>query len=249
MDYAWNWAIFPAPSADGTGSYLSLLLSGLGWTLATAALSWGLALPLGMLLGILRTLPQRGPRLACDAYAELFRNIPLIVQMFLWYVVLPELLPEPAGTWLKRLPNAAFATAVLSLGRYTAARVSEQVRAGIESLPRGQRQAGIALGLSPAQVHASVLLPNALRIVLPALASEFLNNTKNTSVAMTIGLMELTARARSMQEYSFQVFEAFAAATLLYLAVNAVDVRAMALAERRLALPGLSRPRGDGHAF
>jgi glutamate/aspartate transport system permease protein len=121
---------------------------------------------------------------------------------------------------------------------FTAARVAEQVRAGLRSLPRGQAQAALALGLTRAQTYRHVLLPNAYRIILPPLTSEFLNNLKNTSVALTIGLLELTARARAMQEFSFQVFEAFTAATLLYVALNLVVIAGATLLERRVAVPG-----------
>jgi glutamate/aspartate transport system permease protein len=94
------------------------------------------------------------------------------------------------------------------------------------------------LGLDLPQTYRFVLLPLALRVILPPLTSEFLNIIKNSSVALTIGLMELTASARSIQEFSFQVFEAFSAATLIYVLVNLAVIAAMRLLERRLALPG-----------
>ena len=178
----------------------------------------------------------------------MFRNIPLLVQMFLWFFVLPELLPRAAGDWLKALPNAPFVTAVLCLGFFTSARVAVQVAAGINALAGGQRLAALALGLSRTQAYRHVLLPLGLRIVLPPLASEFLNIIKNSSVALTIGLMELTASARSMQEFSFQFFEAFAAATLIYVLANLVVVAGMTLLERRLALPGTLGEGSDGRA-
>jgi glutamate/aspartate transport system permease protein len=239
VNYNWNWGIFFEPSPEGTGTYLDMLLSGLRWTLLAALLSWILALTFGSIVGVLRTLPSKAAQRFGNAYVELFRNIPLLVQMFLWYFVLPELVPSSWGLWLKQLPNAPFYNAVICLGFYTSARVAEQVRAGINALPRGQKMAGTALGLTTAQTYRYVLLPMAYRIILPPLTSEFLNNIKNTSVALTIGLLELTARARSMQEFSFQVFEAFTAATILYLIINLVVVTAMRLLERRVAVPGL----------
>jgi glutamate/aspartate transport system permease protein len=172
-----------------------------------------------------------------QAYVELFRNIPLLVQMFLWYFVLPEVLPASIGDWLKQLPNASFYTAVVALGFYTSARVAEQVRAGILSLARGQRFAALALTLP--QTYLYVLLPMAYRIILPPLTSEFLNVIKNSAVALTIGLMELTARARAMQEMSFQVFEAFTAATVIYIVINIAVTFGMRWVERRAAVPGL----------
>jgi glutamate/aspartate transport system permease protein len=118
------------------------------------------------------------------------------------------------------------------------ARVAEQLRAGISSLPRGQKQAATALGLTTAQAYTYVLLPIAYRIILPPLTSEFLNTIKNTSVAITIGLLELTGEARSMQEFSFQVFEAYTGATVMYLLINIVVVTAMRIIEQRVAIPG-----------
>jgi glutamate/aspartate transport system permease protein len=176
--------------------------------------------------------------IAIEAYVELFRNIPILVQLFLWFFVVPELLPRAVGLWLKQLPNASFWTAAIGIGLYMAARVAEQVRAGINALPRGQAMAGTALGFTTAQTYRYVLLPMAFRIILPPLSSEFLNTIKNTAVALTIGLAELTGRARSMQEFSFQVFEAFIAATVLYLLINAVVVAGMRWLERRVAVPG-----------
>lgn len=238
MNYNWNWRIFWEPSPDAVGTYMDTLLSGLYWTLATALLAWIMALVLGAVIGTLRTLPNRLVVRLANAYVELFRNIPLLVQMFLWFFVMPELVPASLGNWLKQLPNAPFVTAVLSLGFFTSARVAVQVSAGIGSLPRGQKMAGTALGLTLFQTYRYVLLPMAFRIIIPPLTSEFLNVIKNSAVALTIGLMELTARARSMQEFSFQVFEAFTAATIIYIVVNVVVVNLMRFIERKVAVPG-----------
>ncbi|MCE4222160.1 amino acid ABC transporter permease [Methylobacterium sp. C25] len=238
MNYNWNWSIFFEPSPEGVGTYTDMLLSGLVWTIATALASWAIAFCLGSAIGVMRTLPSKAANAVGTAYVELFRNIPLLVQMFLWYFVVPELLPEKLGSAIKQLPNAPFYTAVVCLGLFTAARVAEQVRAGILALPRGQRMAATALGLTVAQSYRHVLLPNAYRIILPPLTSEFLNNLKNTSVALTIGLLELTARARAMQEFSFQVFEAFTAATVLYIAINLVVIVLATWLERSVAVPG-----------
>lgn len=238
MNYHWNWRIFSEASPDGAGTYLDTLWSGLWWTLATALTAWLLALMLGLAVGTVRTLPQKWLAGAANAYIEVFRNVPLLVQMFLWYFVMPELLPAAAGAWLKALPNAPFVTAVACLAFFTSARVAVQVGAGLQALPAGQRLAGIALGLTLPQTYRYILLPLALRVMLPPLGSEFLSIIKNSSVALTIGLVELTASARAMQEFSFQVFEAFAAATLIYVAVNALAVLLTHLLERRLRIPG-----------
>ena len=238
MNYNWNWRIFFDASPEGNGTYLDMLLSGLMWTIATALCSWLIAFFLGSLIGVMRTLPSKTANAIGTAYVELFRNVPLLVQMFLWYFVMPEVVPVRFGDAIKQLPDAPFYTAVVCLGFFTASRVAEQVRAGIQALPRGQGMAGTAMGFTVYQTYRYVLLPNAYRIILPPMTSEFLNNLKNTSVALTIGLLELTARARSMQEFSFQVFEAFTAATLLYVIVNLVVVTAATFLERAVAIPG-----------
>lgn len=238
MHYNWNWRIFWEASPDGTGTYMDMLLSGLGWTLATALSAWLLALLIGAMVGTMRTLPNKAAVRLGNAYVELFRNIPLLVQMFLWYFVVPELLPASMGNWMKSMSDASFFTAVVALGFFTSARVAVQVSAGIEAIPRGQKMAGMALGLTLPQTYRYILMPMALRIVIPPLTSEFLNVVKNSAVALTIGLMELTARARSMQEFSFQVFEAFTAATVLYVLVNIVILALMHLIEKKAAVPG-----------
>jgi len=241
MNYDWTWSVFLEPSPDGRGTYLQTLVEGLGWTVAVSLSAWVLALVLGIAVGTLRTVPHRGASVFAAFWIETFRSIPLLVQIFLWYFVVPELLPAGLGDAIKamRPPWGSFWPAVIGLAFFTSARVAEQVRAGIESQSRGQRHAALAVGLTVAQTYRYVLLPMAVRIILPPLTSEFMNTIKNSSVALTVGLLELTAAARSMQEFSFQVFEAFAAATVIYLVINAIVVLAMRALERKLAVPGL----------
>lgn len=238
MNYNWNWHIFLEPNPMGTGTYLDLLLAGLVVTVKVSVLAWIIALVFGSVIGVLRTLPSRTASWIGFCWVEFFRNMPLLVQLFLWFFVLPELLPKSAGLWLKQLPNAPFWTAAIGIGFFMSARVAVQLQAGITSLPRGQKQAATALGLTTVQGYRYVLLPMAFRIILPPLTSEFLNTIKNSAVAITIGLIELTGQARSMQEFSFQVFEAFTAATVLYLLLNFVVVTAMRFLERYVAIPG-----------
>ncbi len=225
----------------GTGTYLHYLLVGLVWTLATALAAWAIALLLGGVIGTLRTTAHRFAVAAGNLYVEIFRNVPLIVQMFLWFFVVPELLPERLGDWVKQIPPpwGSYYPAVLCLGIFTSVRIAEQVRAGIQSLPRGQRLAATACGLTAGQSYRYVILPQALRIILPPLTSEFMNVIKNSSVALTIGLLELTGRAKAMQEFSFRVFEAFSAATMLYLLTNLVVVLGMRALEAKVRVPGL----------
>ncbi len=234
MNYNWNWGILI------TDPYLGWIISGLGWTLAVAILAWLIAFTLGSVIGIMRTVDQPVLRAIGATYVEIFRNIPLLVQMFLWYFVFPELLPEEAGTWVKRgIPMPEFWTAVICLGTYTASRVAEQVRAGINAISQGQRQAAKAIGLSPAQVYRYVLLPISYRTIIPPMTSEFLGIFKNSSLALTIGVLELTAQTRQIEEYTFQGFEAFTAATVLYIIVTFMVMIIMLKVEKKVSIPGV----------
>jgi glutamate/aspartate transport system permease protein len=250
VGYNWHWKVLLETEPGGTGTYLQYLIVGLGWTLATALAAWVIALAIGALVGTLRTTPYKWVVRIGDGYVEIFRNIPLIVQMFLWFFVMPELVPTELGDWIKQMPPpwSSYIPAVLCLGIFTSVRIAEQVRAGINSLPRGQRMAGTALGLTLGQTYRYVILPQAFRIILPPLTSESMNIIKNSSVALTIGLLELTGRARAMQEFSFRVFEAFAAATVIYLLTNLVVVLAMRALERKVRVPGLIAAGGAPQA-
>jgi glutamate/aspartate transport system permease protein len=241
VNYNWHWRVLLETEPGGTGTYLHYLIVGLGWTLTTALAAWVIALAVGALVGTVRTTGLAWAVRLGNLYVEIFRNVPLIVQMFLWFFVVPELLPQAAGDWIKQVPPpwGSYIPAVLCLGIFTSVRVAEQVRAGINSLPRGQRMAGTAMGLTAVQTYRHVILPQALRIILPPLTSEFMNVIKNSSVALTIGLLELTGRARAMQEFSFRVFEAFTAATVIYLLTNLVIVLLMRALERKVRVPGL----------
>jgi glutamate/aspartate transport system permease protein len=234
-----NLGIFFEPTADGDSLWWQSLAGGLQVTLGTALFAGLLAFTLGSLIGVVRTTQHRWLVRLGNAYVELFRNIPLIVQFFVWYFVLPGLVPA-VKRWVTSLDPTEhqFVTAVLCLGLFTAARIAEQVRSGIQSLPRGQRAAGYAIGLTEAQTYRFVLLPMAYRIIIPPLTSETMNLIKNTAVAYSIGLTELFFRTREMGEMTFRYFEAFAAATLVYVVIALVANRVMAWVERRVAVPG-----------
>ena len=234
MQYNWNWGVLLQDP------YFGWVWSGLGWTIVTACAAWVIAFGLGSVIGVMRTTNIGILRMIGTAYVELFRNIPLLVQMFLWYFVFPEVLPKEAGLWVKReMPLPEYTTAVVCLGTYTASRVAEQVRAGIQSIGQGQRYAGLAMGLTPVQVYRYVLLPVGYRIIIPPLTSDFLGVFKNSSLALTIGVLELTAQTRQIEEYTFQGFEAFTAATVLYCLVTFIVMTAMRIVERRTAIPGM----------
>ena len=225
---------------DGEERYLDWLVSGLGWTLALAITGWCIAFVIGVLVGSARTSQHRWLRIAGRLYVEVFRNIPVIVQMFLWYFVFPELLPKSLGDAYKSIapPWGSFIPALIGLSLYTAARVAEQVRSGIEALPLGQRSASQALGMTELQLYRLVLLPQCLRIIMPTLTSEVMGIFKNTSVALTIGLLELTAQARQINEFTFQTFQAFGSATVVYLVLALVVYAGMHYLEERLRTPG-----------
>ncbi len=217
-------------------SYLDWLLKAWGWTLAVAAIGLIIAFSVGAVMGTLRTLPTTSLmnrwliRLA-TTWVELFRNIPILVQVFLWYHVIPSfVLP------LKSLPSYWLVS--IALGFFTSARIAEQVRAGIQSLPSGQTAAATALGLTTAQSYRYVILPMALRIMIPPLTSESMNLIKNSSVAFAVSVPELTLFAMQAQEETSKGIEIYLAVTLLY-ALSAFAVnRLMNQIEKRTRVPG-----------
>jgi glutamate/aspartate transport system permease protein len=232
--YQWDWGVlFREP-------YFGWLLSGLGWTLFIAMLAWAIAFSVGSTIGICRTLPNRWLRLIGTAYVELFRNVPLLLQMFLWFFVLPELLPREAGRWMKRdMPNPELTSAVLCLGFYHASRIAEQVRSGIDSVAEGLSRAGLATGLTLGQTYRHILMPIAYRLIVPTLTSEFLGIIKNSSIALTIGVLELTNQSRQIESFTFRGFEAFTAATVIYIAVSMVALGLARMFERRSPIKGM----------
>ncbi len=240
---AWDWQVFckettsgdVVASCFGKGgdiTYLDWLLSSWGWTLSVAVLALIVALLVGSLMGILRTAPDKRLVFIGTAWTELFRNVPLLVQIFLWYHVLPSLI-----TPLKAFPS--FILVVFALGFFTSARISEQVRAGIQSLPRGQRYAGLAVGLTLPQTYRYVLLPMAFRIVIPPLTSESMNIVKNSSVAFAVSISELTLFALQAGEETSRNVEMYLAVTALYFVSAFAINRIMLVVENRVRVPGM----------
>jgi len=238
MSYHWDWDVFLL-HASKNQTYLDWMLSGFQVTLALGLSAWLIALAIGIVLGILRTLPGRLWRGIGATYVELFRNVPLLVQFFIWYFAVPELVPY--GAQFKQLAPFVqqFIAATVCLGVFTAARVCEQVRSGLQALPRGQRGASLALGMTLGQTYRYVLLPVSLRIVLPPLTSEFLNIFKNSAIASTIGLMELAAQGRQLVDYTAHSYESFTAVTLLYALISLAVMIVMWLVERMCRIPGV----------
>ena len=226
----WDWQFFLQDTGGGE-TYLHWMMSAWGWTLSVSVLGLAVALVVGSLMGILRTVPSRALQLLGNAWTEIFRNIPLLVQIFLWYHVIPALVPP-----LKGLPS--FVLVVFALGFFTSARISEQVKAGIQSLPRGQRYAGLALGLTLPQTYRHVLLPMAFRIVIPPLTSESMNIVKNSSVAFAVSIAELTMFAMQAQEETSRGIEIYLAVTALYFVSAFAINRVMQFVEQRVRIPG-----------
>jgi glutamate/aspartate transport system permease protein len=222
----------------GETTYLGWLLAGMRMTVELSLSAWVLALAVGSIMGVLRTVPSRWLARIATAYVEVFRNVPLLAQLFIWYFVLPEILP--GGHRFKQLSPGAqqFFAAMLCLSLFTGARVCEQVRSGINSLPGELKNASLALGLTLPQTYRLVLGPMALRLVVPPLTSEFVNVFKNSAVCSTIGLLELAAQGRQLLDYTGQAYESFIAVTLLYAVLNVAILLVMRQVERRARVPG-----------
>jgi len=243
---SWDWQVFCEDTMERVAvqgcdiTYLDWMLSAWGWTVSVSLLSLLLALLLGALIGTLRTLPDRPLVVKLGtAWVELFRNIPLLVQIFLWYHVVPSMFPA-----MKAVPG--FVLVVLALGFFTSARIAEQVRSGIETLPRGQRYAGMAMGFTTFQTYRYVLLPMAFRIIVPPLTSEAMNIFKNSSVAFAVSVAELTMFAMQAQEETSRGIEVYLGVTTLYIISAFAINRIMAFIEKRARVPGFI-VAGGGH--
>jgi glutamate/aspartate transport system permease protein len=237
----WDWQVFLQD--DGSGrTYLEWMFEAWRWTLAVAGASWLVAMVTGALVGTIRTLPG-SPWLVRlgNAWVELFRNIPLLVQIFLWYFVVPKVIPA-----FQQVPG--FVLVVFGLGFFTSARIAEQFRAGIQALPRGQRYAALAMGFTTWQSYRYVLLPMAVRIILPPLTSESMNLLKNSSVAFAVSIAELTMFAMQAQEETSRGIEIYLAVTALY-ALSAFAInRVFAFIEKKARIPGfIAAGTGGGH--
>ena len=232
MNYTFDWSVL---WSGETGSWLVL---GLIKTLQISVLSWLLALVLGILSGALRTVPLPLVRLGAASYVEFFRNVPLLVWMFFWYFGVPPLLPQIVQDWLFD-HGAEFWAGVFALGVYHGARISEIIRSGIQSIPKTQFEAAASSGLTLAQSYRFIILPVALRLIIPPATNESVNLLKNSSVALTIGVAELTFQTRQIETYTAKAFEALTAGTLIYLVLCVSIAVVMARVERRYAIPGM----------
>ncbi len=239
MTYQFNWSVL------WSGQSGAWLLQGILTTLAISALAWLLAVALGILSGALRTVPFAPLRALATFYVEFFRNVPLLVWMFFWYFGVPPLLPQGIREWLFN-HGAEFWAGMFALGVYHGARLSEVIRSGIQSIPRTQFEASLAMGLTVWQAYRLVIVPIALRLIVPPATSESLNLLKNSSVALTISVAELTFQTRQIETYTAKAIEALTAGTLIYLVLCVSIASIMARVERRFAIPGLIARVGAG---
>ncbi len=232
MRYQFNWSVL------WSGQSGHWLLQGLITTLEISALAWILAIALGILSGALRTVRYPPLRAAGTVYVEFFRNVPLLVWMFFWYFGVPPLLPRGVQDWLYD-HGAEFWAGMFALGVYHGARFSEVIRSGIQAIPRTQMEASVAIGLTTFQAYRLIVIPIALRLIVPPLTNETLNLLKNSSVALTISVAELTFQTRQIETYTAKAIEALTAGTLIYLVLCVSIAAIMARVERRFAIPGL----------
>ena len=239
MNYTFNWSVL------WSGQSGLWLLQGVVTTLEISALAWILAVVLGVTSGALRTVPLAPLRAVAACYVEFFRNVPLLVWMFFWYFGVPPLLPAGVRNWLFD-HGAEFWAAMFALGVYHGARLSEIIRAGIRSIPRTQFEAAQSMGLTVFQAYRLVVVPIALRLIVPPATSESLNLLKNSSVALTISVAELTFQTRQIETYTAKAIEALTAGTLIYLVLCVTIAWVMARVEKRFAIPGLIVRVGAG---
>jgi glutamate/aspartate transport system permease protein len=230
---AWHWEVFLKDPGGNYGSYLQWLLSAWGWTISVAVCAMGIALVIGTIVGILRSVQNRLWAGLSQAWIELFRNIPLILQVFLWYQVMPVLIPE-----LRR--TSGFVLVIVALGLYTSSRIATQVFSGIRAVAVGQKSAATALGLTQLQSYRYVILPVSFRVILPVLTTEMMSVVKNSSVAFAVSVGELTMFALQAQEETARGTEIYLAVTGLY-ALSAIIVnRLMLMIQAKVEVPGVA---------
>jgi len=234
LHYDFDWSVL------WRHPYGKMLLQGVWTTVHLSLLAWVIALPVGVAIAVCRIMPYRPARLVGGAYVETLRNIPLLVQLFFWYFAVPSLLPGKTERWLYvNVRDLSYVLGVLALGTYTAARVAEAARSGLLAVPVGQFRAAFSTGMSPAGTYRHVILPYALRVVIPLLSTEFLTCFKNSSLAMTIGVMETTGMANYIDSFTFHGLETTTAASLVYLLTSLSVILLMSRIESKMRIPGM----------
>jgi polar amino acid transport system permease protein len=230
LNYNFDWAIVTS------GQYFEWLVSGMKVTIELSVVSVVLSFILGLLIAVMRMSTVKPILWFSHAYLDFFRNTPLLVQIFFWYFGSYQILPQVANDWLNTV-NFEFAAAVIALTIYTSAFIAEDIRSGVRSIPKEQMEAARSSGFSFLRSMQYIILPQAVRITIPPLINQFLNLTKNSSLAMTIGVAELTYQARQVESYTFKGFEAFTAATLVYLVMSLVITWLVTLYSKKVLNP------------
>lgn len=233
LDYKFDWSVL------WRHPYGEWFLNGILITIQLSLLAWLIALTLGIVIGTIRVLPWRSVRLIGTTYVEVIRNIPILVQLFFWFFAFPSLLPRKIEFWLYDNIEFPFWIAVVGLGIYTASRVAEHIRSGLSSISKDQYQAAFSTGLSIFQVYRYVIIPYAIRVVMPPLTTEFVTVFKNSALAMTITVMEATGAAYLIDSYTFRGLETTTGACLVYICTSISVVVFMGWIEKKISIPGL----------
>jgi polar amino acid transport system permease protein len=230
FSYTFDWAIVTS------GQYFEWLVSGVRITLELSAVSIALSFIIGLLIAVMRMSQVKPILWFSHAYLEFFRNTPLLIQIFFWYFGSYKILPKGLNDWLNT-GNFEFTAAVIALTIYTSAFIAEDIRSGVRSIPKEQMEAARSAGFSYLRSMQYIILPQAVRITIPPLINQFLNLMKNSSLAMTIGVAELTYQARQVESYTFKGFEAFTAATLVYVAISVIITGLVTLYSKKVLSP------------
>jgi glutamate/aspartate transport system permease protein len=229
-----DWSILWQPPYGGW------ILHAIGVTVGISLVSWCFALVIGIGVGVAREAPSRFVRILGWAHVEVFRNIPLLVQLLFVYYVLPRLLPMPLRRELFH-HEWEIVSSILTLSLYTSAKVAEHVRAGWRSIGQSLAAAALATGLTWWQAQVHVVLPLLLRVIVPSLTSEFVTVFKSSSLAMTVGVIETSYITQELGFQTFHWVEANTAGTLIYLTCAWIVAGLMGVLERRVAVAGLLR--------
>jgi len=232
MTYTFDWTVLWREPYGG------FIIDGLKMTFYLSLTGWVGALILGTLVGFGRTAHAWPVRAICTAYVEIFRNIPILLQLFFWYFAFPALLPRDARIHLYSF-GWETGSAIVALALYTSSRVAEHIRSGIRSAEVGVRLAALSTGLSRLQAARYVTAPLVFRLITPSLTSEFLTIFKSSSVAMTIGVAETTFVSQRIGNATFRFIEASTEATVIYLCIAGLVAVIAGLIEVRLLVPGL----------
>ena len=233
LAYKFDWSVL------WREPYGEWMLQGIWLTLQLGFLAWIIALSLGVFLGTMRAAPWKLLRLVSTIYVEIFRNVPFLVQLFFWFYAGPMIFGKTLQFKINAISGLNYYCAVVGLGLYTASRVAEHVRAGFASIGQGQYQAVLSTGMTQWQMYWHVMIPHALRLVIPPLTTEFLTIFKNSSVAMTIGVAETTFMSYKIDSDTFHGLEATTGAMFVYLVLGMAVVKTMSYFEKKFRIHGL----------